>query len=742
MLALPGSLLVGVAAAAEAGAFVRRSETGPTAADVWRRAVRPALWAVALPLALLLLNALRVRNCDPLEGLAFYGAMTAGSYLFAATLGAAAGLATGRAGRAAVLFALVWLAWVLRDALQLYLEPPIFVFSPFAGFVSGAIYDDVISLDSRLAAYRALNAAQLVVLWMVVSAAWSPEARRLQGRRLRARNVRWWALVAAVAVAAGVLFGLRARIGFELDRGAIQRQLGGEISSERVVIHYDVVSIGPEEAARLLEDHHHHLDVIADTLGEGFRGVVHSYVYRDPAQKRRLMGGARVDVAKPWLGEIHLNRTRIGASVVRHELAHVVLGQYAPPPLHLPVRWRVIPHAALIEGCAEALEWMGSQHTLHEWSAAMRAAGLAPSLQRLMGPDGFLSQPAGKAYTLSGSFARWLLDTRGPERFKAMYATADIEGTYDRPLGELLGEWNAFLDAIAPGPDLVEVTRQIYDVKGLFHRVCPLETARLRAASRTAALEGRYDDTLDLLREILSFTPDDPRARAPLVGTLSLLGRAEECRAEAARLLDSDGVNGSMRALTRERVADVAWRSGETTTARRIYDSLVDAPALQRRRRNVLVKRDLVTDGEREPILGPFLMGIERRGPDYDPEVAQQEAIDYLTEAVVDLPGDALALYLLGRRLYIARRFAPAVGPLKTALALLNAPGGAETQRLDPATVASLDREARRLMARSMLLSGQTESARRMFERLAAETPWAGSRLEFEDWARRARLRP
>ena len=86
--------------------------------------------------------------------------------------------------------------------------------------------------------------------------------------------------------------------------------------------------------------------------------------------------------------------------------------RFAPGPLHLPALARLFPHAALVEGAAEALEWSSGDLTLHQWSAALRRIGLEVEIAALMGPDGFYAQPPGKAYTLSGSFMRWLLETR------------------------------------------------------------------------------------------------------------------------------------------------------------------------------------------------------------------------------------------------------------------------------------------------------------------------------------------
>lgn len=129
------------------------------------------------------------------------------------------------------------------------------------------------------------------------------------------------------------------------------------------------------------------------------------YLYRDSAQKRRLMGADRVDMAKPWLRQVNMVLPEYGASVLTHELAHVFAVQFAPAPFGVPMRFGVLPDALLIEGVAVAAEWpLRNGLDPHQWARAMRQLGLAPKLQLLMSPTGFFGQSSERAYTLVSSF--------------------------------------------------------------------------------------------------------------------------------------------------------------------------------------------------------------------------------------------------------------------------------------------------------------------------------------------------
>ena len=728
-LALPGSLL---AAWLGVHACRQQFEQATGSAAYFKTALVSVSALVCLPPVVLLVNAIWVKNCDPLEGFAFYLAGAGTSMLIASQVGAASALMT-RSLSAYAIAGFVVLGWVGWDALTLYTEPVIYAYNPFVGFLSGAIYDDVIELDSRYGLYRLFNACQLLLLWVLAVVCWEPGENRLRMQRLSAlTRRRWFTLAGALILTVG--FGaMGPHIGFAPSRESIARELGGVLESERVVLHYDQ-RIGLAEAQRMLDDHHFHLERLDEALGEPYRPVIRSFVYSTAGQKRRLMGARRVEVAKPWLREIHLTRPAFGASVVRHELAHVVLGRDAPGPLNLPALARLFPHAALVEGAAEALEWSSGDLTLHQWSAALRRVGLEVEITALMGPDGFYAQPPGKAYTLSGSFMRWLLETRGHQAFRAVYADANFLSAYGEQIEVLVRQWREFLDSLELPSGTEELARQRFDRKAIFYRPCPLEIARLQAEVVEHLREERDDEALDVAKRTLEFVPDDPKMRLRFVAVLAYLGLYEQAHAEADRVCAVDSTNHVLRSRFKSLVADAAWRSGAVDKAAELYEAALKAPLRHDIRRTIAIKMAIVADPEREPILGPYLLGTPRKAEVQDP-LWVQETLNYLVSAVADLPGDPLALYLLGRRLVLEQRHEQALGPLRTALGLLESKESSLTFE-----ASSLVRdELLRLEGVALLAVGSKEDAARRFDLLAQRTTWTGRAMRYREWAKRAR---
>jgi tetratricopeptide (TPR) repeat protein len=694
------------------------------------RRVAASMWLLVVPPALILtINALFVANCDLLEGAVFYGMGAGLGVLFAGQLGAASGILTrSRLGGVALALAL-GLAWTARDLLHLYTDPPIFFFNPFVGFFSGAIYDDAIAVDGRFIAYRLVNAAQLLWLWLFVDLGWSEgrwSVAAIRGRGLRAAGG-VWARFAAVSFLCGALFGARAPLGIEMSQEAIEAELGGRLTSGPITLVYDMATLDQEEAERLSLDARFRLDQLLDALEESAAEPMTIFVYGSKDQKRRLMGAARVQLAKPWLRQVHMDRPALGDPKLGHEIAHVLLGTYADTLLRVPARGGLLVNAGLVEGAAVALEPPSGSFDVHSRSAAMRALGHAPRLQRLLGPDGFWSQAAARAYTLTGSFLTWLKQTRGTDAFKSVYGSGDFETVYGEPIEALVADWEAWLDAREISPRLRAWADVIYRRQGVLHRTCPLEIARLEREAANLASAGDIVGAAAILEEVARHLPDSAVKLLRLAALRASSGSSTEALELVETGLALEDTPELIGARFREIRADVLWREGDPAAAAEIYAALAELPLSPDRWRLVALKADVARSPELEPIYGPYLLGGRR-----DVEID----IVYLTEAAAELQGEPLALYLLGRRTYQAGRPGEAVGPLTTGIRLLER--GETRGGIGGRTATAVEREAWRVLGRALLDDGQLMDAEAAFARAAQLSPTTGARASLLDWGARA----
>jgi len=116
------------------------------------RGVAVGLAALAIPLAVILLNGVRRPACDPLGGLILYLLLPVPSALLAATLGVACGFAAPR--RAGWIVSGVFIATLAFALWPLARGPQVFAFDHLGGMFPGPIYDEAIRPTRALWIFR------------------------------------------------------------------------------------------------------------------------------------------------------------------------------------------------------------------------------------------------------------------------------------------------------------------------------------------------------------------------------------------------------------------------------------------------------------------------------------------------------------------------------------------------------------------------------------------------------------
>jgi hypothetical protein len=492
--------------------------------------------------------------------LAFVPLLAVPSAAFGSALAVAAGFASrGRRAAAAVLYALAAVGSLAASLAAAYRGPAAFVFDPLLGAWPGPIYDEALAPDLRAAlfAVAALSAAA------GVAAAAEAIVRARRGGAGAARR----ALV-ALAVAIATLASTRVALevsGLSGSRAALVRALGARREGPRCTL------VLPREkpaaaADALLSDCEFQLADVARALGVAPpRATV--YVYRSADEKRRLVGAAATEYAKPWLAELHVVDAPLPHPLLRHELVHVVGAQIAPGPLGVPARAGVLPSAGLVEGLAAALETPRGRFTVHEWSRAALELGLLPDVTQIVGPAGFYAQPPARAYTAAGSFLAFLLERYGTAKVREAYRTGDVERAVGLPLPDLAAAWRSFLAGVELPPGAVAAARARLGRESLFARPCARQVAALEVRAASSAAAGRAVEACALYEDAarrsgsaaLLKAGGDVRAHA---GDLAGAGEAYGAAVKAAREDDQ-----ALRAALDAAEGDLAWRRDDVAAA-------------------------------------------------------------------------------------------------------------------------------------------------------------------------------
>lgn len=619
-------------------------QSGEPGRRAYLRALLVNLLMLVLPLLVMLGAAVGGMVCSLPEGLGFFFLLPVVTAFFATSLAYFCAVHYRRAHLLYWLFVGATVAYAIALG---YFSPAIYSYNLFYGFFPGITYDELLPLTWTLVLFRLITlgvAALLVWMALVLEGASSPGDRvRVKGVALLRALVRpprlYVSLVAAAAVALVYLF--RCELGFETTADHLRRALGAEYRTEHFVILYAPESCDTALVKRIAREHEYQLSRLMDLFSLTSIEPINSYLYPSNDVKQRLIGAGSTSIAKPWNRQVHLSLPSLDA-VLGHELVHVVAGRFGQPVI------RANLSTGLTEGLAMAAEGPHGERTAHQYAAAMRKAGIAPDITSLMSFTGFAAQSSSVSYVLAGSFCRYLIDRYGIRRFVQVYGGTGYASVYGRTLGELVAEWQGFLDRIGVGPEDSAVVDAFFRRPAMFAKTCPRVVARRMREAAEAFARKQYTTASSTYRSILS----EAGAYEALSGYL----------ASAYRLRQFDTIISVYRnrVLTDPRPSrylslftlfgDAHWGTGDTSTALFLYRQLASANVTAGLTEAALVRIGALT--ETDPSLYFTYLTADV------PDSVRLEMADSLFHATQESP---LALFLRGRAAQRMERFEEAL---------------------------------------------------------------------------------
>ena len=647
--------------------------------DLMLRANGMGLLIWLIPMVLLGLSSLRVRQCAPGEGLAFMVlgpaigcALAASAGVWVAGVAKSPRLAPWLAAGVPVAAALVGL-WAF------YATPTVYVFGAFAGYFPGAIYDDLVQIPSRYLSYRATMLLALLALSLLFDALWDPSSGELDVRG-RAR-----AQLGAIAVSVAALGIVAAsywhgdKLGHWVSEEYLIERLGKTEQGLHCVVHMPRET-QPEDARRLIEDCDFHVERTRTLVGLSSKEPVTAYFFRNQNEKKDLIGVGRTLIAKPWRREVYLQMARWPHPVLGHEIVHAALAETGHGPFAVSgTLGGVIPNPGIVEGAAVALAWdLRDDLDPDQWSKIMLDRDELPAADAIMSVR-FSALPARRAYMAAGSLIRFLVATRGMTTFVETYRRGSVEG-----LAELEGEWHHYLGEVPVTVRERGIAEVALARPSIFSSVCPHELAKLRAdlAGDTAARDDTR--TIETCRSILDISEHEARAQAALVGALARSGQDREAQATLEALRAAMNAPKPIVAAALEQYADASWTLGNLEEAESLYEELLTIPRTDGPVRQSEVKKLALgaSDPERE-LIYEMLLG---RSP--------SPVVVHLAQKLAMIRSDGLGQYLEARQLIGKNRYALALPLLQEAERLgLPSPGlGRELNRLLGVTFFALER--------------------------------------------------
>ena len=703
------------------GVRVVDAQRGAPALVLLVHAMTLACLTLLIPIALFTLNMLRVPVCEPLLGYAFLALGPGAAVLLAAAVGVLIGAYVPRVRVATTLAVLTPIGFALVEIFGFYATPAIFGYGHFFGYFPGTLYDPDITIGVTYVSYRMLTFVWWAAIASGLAATWDPETRRASYRQLRER---WQLGVLCIVLVVGglALEGEGHRLGHFSTAGTIAEALGGRRDGERCTVIYPR-ELPRTEAQRLADDCDFRVNRVERVLGVRQTERITAFFFRSSDEKRALMGASSTYVAKPWRREVYLQISDWPHPVLFHEVVHVVAGNIGVGPFRVAGGvGGLLPSPAIIEGVAVAVAW-GEREGLtpHQWARAMLDIGLAPPLTSVEGLE-FMLQPASRAYTTSGSFVRWLMDTEGTDVVRRLYLSGDWEQALGRPLAEAEVDWHRFLREEVELPEEARALAQArFERPGIFGSICPHAIANLRTELGGALAAGDDAGASERCRSILSLDEGQAYTRAMWVGALARLGQIDHAERELDRLIGPPSASLPVLQYAQQELGDALWRTGESGRARTIYQELLQQPMGESAARQLDV-RVLATraGGEQERALRELL--APPRGVTADAATAM-----FAVAKLGRVRDDGLASYLSARQLLFRRRFDLALPEISDARA-----SGLPTERLRA--------EARRMEAMIRFGAGEIAASARLWrEILGAPESTEGDRVTARDWLARCR---
>ncbi len=527
--------------------------------------------ALLVPVLVLVANALFVKNCNILQGLAFVFLIPCVTLLFSVALAGFIGLLVIHSK---ALYNILVVAILLSPFIHMYFELQLYAYNVFFGYFPGFSYDELLLITPTFILFRVLTlSAALILLLCGMAVASSTKRRENVWQKIRAIVVifRKPELVVTalplILILSGCYF-FRHELSFESSASYVQEILGGKYTTQHFDIYYSPSTYSEIEIHRIAGEHEFRYMQIVGELRTAPLTKIQSYIYPSAEVKQRLLGTATTDIAKPWMREIHVSAGSLDGTL-KHELVHVIAARFGMPFLGISSRM------GLVEGLAVALDGDMGERTLHQYASAMKEFGIDYDIEKLLSYSGFISQAPAKGYIVCGSFVQYLLDHYGIERFKRTYQSGRFEAGYGRSLQSLIAEWDDFLSQIKILDSDESHVRYSFRRLPVFQKTCARVVAEWINEAGKKSKQKDYTAAAALYRHAYDETGNEDA----LLGYLQSEYRRGEYDSVATSSLSEH--RSTLLPMADLLIGDALMMKGDSTQASRHYTSVFESHILR-----------------------------------------------------------------------------------------------------------------------------------------------------------------
>ena len=643
-----------------------------------------------------LLSSLIKEDCYIKEGSLFFLLIPTITVFFSTSVGLLFGYFFGRKG---IFIGFITILIIALYALwKLYHGVSIFVYNPIFGFFPGPLYDEAIPITLTLIISRVT-----VLFWGILLLLALRIAIGFRNNLIRI----WDVLLLVILVIAIITTHLNeSKIGISYTRDYItQNILSGSIETENFVIYYAPGTPEAKDIKLIAMDHEWRYKQLKEALDLDSTQKIRSYIYPDIKTRKILTGAGETTIANPIHNEIHLIYDSFPHPVLKHELVHVMAGEFGNNVLKLS------PKIGLLEGIAVAVDWREQRFTPHEWAKVMVEMGIAPKIEDIIG-FGFWYSSAEVSYTLMGSFSRYLIDSYGIEKFKSAYKTGSFS-IYGKNLGELSQEWQEFINTVETPPETKAIAEARFSRPSIFQATCPRKVAELKNQGYESFENDNYYEARNTFSEALTYNNSDPN----LINWLAYSHYYEGNFDRALEIANSSTPGSKIdKDLLKNLEGNAVWQMGNAEEALQIFKNLLNEQLPDSTKRELEIKIETISENSQvEDNIRQFFGTRDK--------VLQ---LTYLQNVIMSDPLYAPSYYLKGRLLFNKGEYEKAIPELIHAY-LLELPSY------------RLTNENLRILGISLFAKGNYDQSIAVFEELLRIEENEAARQYATDFIERAR---
>lgn len=446
----------------------------------YKKILLPLIIYLIIPPLISVTHTLFTVRCSLWDGLSFYLVNTVACTFF----GFAAGIFCNKVfpRYPKLLFFIIVLVIILVPISEFYFNPQVYIYNLCAGYFPGTIYDEAISVNSKLLLYRSFNILFFIVLVFLMLSV---------KRRYPVKAI----LIYFMFIPAVFIF-LSPYLGFSSTKSSVEKKLGGKLFTDHFEIIYDH-SIDKVLLKNIILHHECYYNDMKKFFRSEPESKIISFIFSNNMQKGLLFGAENADVAKPWLGQIYITAESYNHTL-KHEISHVFTANFGTGIFKVAKGL----NPALIEGIAMASDPFYDKYYVDQLAAAAYRFNYKINIKGIYNGYSFFNNVSSLGYVYSGAFTNYLVQKYGIDRFTKWYSGESFDSVYKYNLNTVVEGFYFYLKEVS-SPVNKNTAKLYFARQTIFTKACPRYTASQLRKARELFIKGEYKKAEDIYRDVL-----------------------------------------------------------------------------------------------------------------------------------------------------------------------------------------------------------------------------------------------